>query len=298
PLRDSGYLPGPYACRGLPTFASLSRVGSEGSVTNPPDSDGDGIPDYLDLESHNPNNDGTQYDIATTPNAALDTNLDGMIGIADSGGGLDADGDGIDDLIDPNPDQRGGAPTDSDGDGVPDIEDAYPNDPTPTVPSVSVSDVSVLENSGNALLTIDLSTPASRVASVLFSTLDGSALAGVDYSAVNVTLTYGIGEVTQSIQIPLIDDTTAEGTETFSVELSNPLNLTLGSANATVGIQDNDGGGVSDACFEPTYDRFTEKGVFIWKLSDGSEEWRLRVTGGGGTRMGSSIMARSNRSVV
>ncbi|MCU7891345.1 MAG: hypothetical protein KZQ78_06920, partial [Candidatus Thiodiazotropha sp. (ex Ustalcina ferruginea)] len=29
PLRDSGYLPGPYACRGLPTFASLSRVGSE-----------------------------------------------------------------------------------------------------------------------------------------------------------------------------------------------------------------------------------------------------------------------------
>ncbi|MCU7892584.1 MAG: LemA family protein, partial [Candidatus Thiodiazotropha sp. (ex Ustalcina ferruginea)] len=32
PLRDSGYLPGPYACRGLPTFASLSRVGSVGEA--------------------------------------------------------------------------------------------------------------------------------------------------------------------------------------------------------------------------------------------------------------------------
>ena len=38
-------------------------VNDQGTVTSPPDSDGDNIPDYLDLESNNPANDGTQYDI-------------------------------------------------------------------------------------------------------------------------------------------------------------------------------------------------------------------------------------------
>lgn len=37
----------------------------------------------------------------------------------------------------------------------------------------------------------------------------------------------------------------------------------------------------TDACFEPSYDNKTEKGVFLWKACDGTEEWHMRVTGGG-----------------
>lgn len=78
-------------------------INDQGTVTNPPDSDADGIPDFLDLESNNANNDGTAYDINSAGNGALDTNNDGTLSSGDTGGGIDADGDGIDDLVDGNP---------------------------------------------------------------------------------------------------------------------------------------------------------------------------------------------------
>ena len=92
-------------------FLVDNLVNDQGSVSNPPDTDGDTIPDYLDLESSNAANDGTQFDINTTVNAALDTNNDGMLGNADTNGGIDIDSDGIDDLIDGNTSQPGSGPT-------------------------------------------------------------------------------------------------------------------------------------------------------------------------------------------
>jgi len=77
------------------------------TVSNPIDSDGDGLPDFLDLESNNPANNGTNFDISGTANAVFDTNGDGAITSADNGGGLDNDLDGIDDLIDRDPAVRG-----------------------------------------------------------------------------------------------------------------------------------------------------------------------------------------------
>ncbi len=74
-------------------------VNDLGSVTSPPDSDGDGIPDFLDLESQNAANNGTAYDINTTDKGALDTNNDGMINSSDTLGGEDVDGNGVDDVL-------------------------------------------------------------------------------------------------------------------------------------------------------------------------------------------------------
>lgn len=79
-----------------------------GTVMSPPDTDGDGIPDFLDAESANPLNDGTAFDITGTPNAVLDTNGDGRLDGGDVGGGFDADSDGIDDLVDSDPTAPGG----------------------------------------------------------------------------------------------------------------------------------------------------------------------------------------------
>ena len=78
-----------------------------GTVFTPPDTDSDGIPDFLDVESGNPLNDGTAFDIASTPNATLDTNGDGRLGSGDVGGGIDLDSDGLDDLIDGDTTQPG-----------------------------------------------------------------------------------------------------------------------------------------------------------------------------------------------
>ena len=38
-----------------------------------------------------------------------------------------------------------------------------------------------------------------------------------------------------------------------------------------------------DYCYEPDYDRFTERGLFFWGLCNGSNRYKLRVTGGGTT---------------
>ena len=86
-------------------------VNGQGIVSSPPDSDGDSIPDYLDLESNNAANDGTQFDIRSTVNSSLDTNNDGRLSSADTGGGVDRDSDGIDDLIDGNTSAPGSGPS-------------------------------------------------------------------------------------------------------------------------------------------------------------------------------------------
>ncbi len=93
----------------------------QGSVTAAPDTDADGIPDFLDLESNNPLNDGTAFDIATTGFISFDTNADGMLNGLDVGGGVDTNSNGVDDLAEA---------TDTDGDGYPDTVDVFPSDPT------------------------------------------------------------------------------------------------------------------------------------------------------------------------
>lgn len=75
-------------------------AGDEGSVAVAPDTDGDGIPDVIDLESGNPLNDGTSFDLVNAGFSELDSSGDGFLSSADLGGGIDANGDGVDDLID------------------------------------------------------------------------------------------------------------------------------------------------------------------------------------------------------
>ncbi len=123
-------------------------INDQGTITNPRDTDNDGIPDFLDLESNNAANDGTAYDIDAAGNGALDTNNDGFLSSADTNGGIDADSDGIDDLFDADPLNPGSTPSDFDGDGIPDatdpdddndgvddVDDAFPFDPNESVDS-------------------------------------------------------------------------------------------------------------------------------------------------------------------
>jgi hypothetical protein len=79
---------------GTPTFGT--------NTTAPVDTDGDGVPDYKDPIT------GTHQDIDDTPYAGADTNNDGVINGADTGGAVDNDGDGIADVIDADDDHFGG----------------------------------------------------------------------------------------------------------------------------------------------------------------------------------------------
>jgi len=85
-----------------------------GTITSTPrDTDGDGVPDLRDLDS---DNDGAE-DIERTIYKRFDADGDGRIDAA-----LDSDEDGIPDVIDAEPMQRGSR-GDSDSDGVPAIRD-------------------------------------------------------------------------------------------------------------------------------------------------------------------------------
>merc|ERR1719161_1943009 len=64
--------------------------------------------------------------------------------------------------------------------------------------------------------------------SVDYSTEDDSAKAGVRYSAVSGTLTFGPGEVSKAIKIPVLDGYGWNSTLEFKMRLTNPVNCELG----------------------------------------------------------------------
>lgn len=103
---------------------------------------------------------------------------------------------------------------------------------TVTSPALTIDDVSVTEGSGgatNALFTVTLSSTSIRAVSVNFSTVNGTANAGNDYTAMVSTLIFNPGESSKLVAIPVVGDTLYEGNETFLVRLSNPINATLAS---------------------------------------------------------------------
>jgi len=71
--------------------------------------------------------------------------------------------------------------------------------------------------------------------SVDFSTVDGTALAGVDYMAAGGTLNFAPGIMQQTISVALVDDVLYEDVEDFAVVLANPVNANLDSGNVAFG---------------------------------------------------------------
>jgi len=78
----------------------------------PTDTDGDGTPDFLDIDSDNDGIPDNSEDTSLPALTGVDTDGDGIDDAidVDATSGTDVDGDGVDDAL---------APTDSDGDGIP-----------------------------------------------------------------------------------------------------------------------------------------------------------------------------------
>ncbi|HEY9669181.1 MAG TPA: glycoside hydrolase family 9 protein [Coleofasciculaceae cyanobacterium] len=128
----------------------------------------------------------------------------------------------------------------ADGQGVGTIID---NDSAPTLPQLSIKDVTVTEgNSGttNALFAVNLSAASTQTVRVNYATANGSATAGSDYTATTNTLTFAPGETSKTISVPIIGNTVAESSETFTVNLSNPSNAAIADGQGVSTILDND----------------------------------------------------------
>ena len=106
---------------------------------------------------------------------------------------------------------------------------------------ISVADARVEEDEGAVLaFVVALSRAASGTVSVDYATSDGSAQAGVDYTAASDTLTFGSGESSKTIEVAVLDDAHDEGEETLSLTLSNVSagRVTDGEATGTIENRD------------------------------------------------------------
>jgi subtilisin family serine protease/subtilisin-like proprotein convertase family protein len=110
------------------------------------------------------------------------------------------------------------------------------------VPLISISSApSVVEGQSSpqsVSYTVSLSAASSLPVSVQYATADGTATAGLDYTAVAGTLTFAPGTTSATISVPILNDNLDEVDETFSLSLSNPTNGQLSTSTATTTISD------------------------------------------------------------
>ncbi len=155
-----------------------------------------------------------------------------------------------------------------------DTQGACVNQPS----ELAVSPVTVLENAGQANFTVTLTPASAQQVTVNFSTTDGTAKAGLDYTAVSGgSVTFNPGETSKSASVTILDDALAEGDETFTLTLSNPVNAVLTASNHALGtIQDNE----VSPCGTPSYNAGATAAVFLWKNCS-TGQWSARVAAGG-----------------
>src|SRR6185503_5779710 len=122
--------------------------------------------------------------------------------------------------------------------------------PIDVPPDISIKDAKVGEpptGSTPMLFTVVLSAPASGPVSVNYATANGGATpatggtcaGGADYETSNGTVNFVAGQQIQTIGIQVCSDATAEGDETFLVNLSTPVNGNILDGQATGTITPN-----------------------------------------------------------
>ena len=125
-----------------------------------------------------------------------------------------------------------------DAEGTGTIEDDDP------MPSVSVpATASVPEGNDTesvAAVDVTLDAPSGRPVTVGYATTNGSATAGADYTAGSGTVEFVPGETSKTLLVPVVGDLDDESNETFTIDLSSPVNATIDIPSTLVTIVDND----------------------------------------------------------
>ena len=89
---------------------------------------------------------------------------------------------------------------------------------------ISIADARVEEAAGALLaFTVTLSRAASGTLSVDYATADGSAQAGVDYTAASGTLTFDAGKSSTTIEVAVLDDAHDEGKRDVHADALQPV---------------------------------------------------------------------------
>src|SRR5262245_37827859 len=116
--------------------------------------------------------------------------------------------------------------------------------PALDAPSISISDAPAVTegNAGtvNANFTVSLSAPYSQTVTVVYSTLDGSAIGGSDYQTKTDTLTFTPGQTSKPVSIAVNGDRLGEFNEYFGVALTSPTNAFIADSSGVGTILDDE----------------------------------------------------------
>ncbi len=119
-----------------------------------------------------------------------------------------------------------------------------PLPPTPPLPSIWLGTPEVTVREGtNAVATmrIDRRGSLNLVSTAFYTTNNGSAQFGTDYTATVGSVIFEIGESVKFVDIPILNDLISEGTKAFGFNLGSTINAVDGVARtSTITILDND----------------------------------------------------------
>ena len=95
----------------------------------------------------------------------------------------------------------------------------------------------------NLAVTVIRTNGSGGVASVQYGTIPGSAVPSINYVSTTGSLTFGDGETSRNINIPLLENNLVQGPVAFTVQLNSANAATLSTATQTVvTVMDNDAG--------------------------------------------------------
>ena len=121
------------------------------------------------------------------------------------------------------------------------------DDLTPAgTPGLTIADASVPREghvgATDAVFRVRMDRPLTRRVTVRYASVPGSATPGRDYTPVEGTLTFAIGETLHTIAVAVAGDRHVEGNEDFRIELSDPVNARLINASGRGTVVDDDAG--------------------------------------------------------
>lgn len=118
------------------------------------------------------------------------------------------------------------------------------DDDEAALPSLRINDIATAEgNSGSKAFTftVSLARSSASVVTVKYRTVNGTATAGSDYSAVPLTvLTFQPGQTTKQVAVQVTGDRTVEVAERFFVDLSVPKGATIADNRGRATILNDD----------------------------------------------------------
>lgn len=99
-------------------------------------------------------------------------------------------------------------------------------------PYLSVNDPTVADSSTSTTMTyaVSLSAPTPNTVTVNYTTQDGNAVAGAQYTAASGTLTFAPGTTTQNVNVTVLPSTVRTSDLYFYLTLSAPTNATLSNS--------------------------------------------------------------------